>query len=79
MLNNRHVCSSCRLDKCFANGMQTELIRSRLSRRNVQVEMVNVTPTLNILTTTSQQKELQLVSFKLWKMGFLINVSFSFQ
>ena len=27
------MCSSCRLDKCFANGMQTELIRCPTSKK----------------------------------------------
>lgn len=32
--NTRHVCSSCRLAKCFASGMQTELLRSSRSALN---------------------------------------------
>ncbi|CAF3589913.1 unnamed protein product [Rotaria sp. Silwood1] len=27
-VNNRHICSYCRLLKCFTNGMKTEMIRS---------------------------------------------------
>jgi len=33
-INTRHVCSSCRLVKCFANGMQSDLIRSHRSKKN---------------------------------------------
>ena len=71
-INNRHVCSSCRLAKCFANGMQTELIRSRLSRRNVLNRSVNMTPTLNILTTTSQPNEVRLVSIQGLKVKIVV-------
>ncbi|CAF1232777.1 unnamed protein product [Rotaria sordida] len=31
-INNRHVCSYCRLVKCFNSGMQIELIRSSFTR-----------------------------------------------
>jgi tmRNA-binding protein len=31
---NRHVCASCRLTKCFTNGMQIELIRSSQSKKH---------------------------------------------
>ncbi|CAF1254747.1 unnamed protein product [Rotaria sordida] len=31
-INNRHVCSNCRLVKCFNSGMQIELIRSSSSK-----------------------------------------------
>ena len=33
-VSNRHVCSYCRLAKCFQSGMQSELIRSSRSRPN---------------------------------------------
>ncbi|CAF4222834.1 unnamed protein product, partial [Rotaria sordida] len=33
-INNRHVCSYCRLVKCFNSGMQIELIRSSSSKLN---------------------------------------------
>ncbi|CAF2520757.1 unnamed protein product [Rotaria sp. Silwood2] len=31
-INNRHVCSYCRLVKCFDSGMQIELIRCSFSK-----------------------------------------------
>lgn len=31
-MTNRHVCSSCRLAKCFIIGMQTEMLRSSQSK-----------------------------------------------
>jgi hypothetical protein len=52
--------------------MQTELIRSRLSRRNGLSRNVNVTPTLNILQTTSQHNEVRLVSIQVLKVEIVI-------
>lgn len=31
---NRHICSSCRLAKCFASGMQVEMLRSSRPTKN---------------------------------------------
>ncbi|CAF1325805.1 unnamed protein product [Rotaria sordida] len=33
-INNRHVCSYCRLMRCFSNGMQTEMIRFPYPKRD---------------------------------------------
>ncbi|CAF4167940.1 unnamed protein product, partial [Rotaria sordida] len=33
-VNTRHVCSYCRLVKCFENGMKTEMIRSSTGKKN---------------------------------------------
>ncbi len=33
-INNRHICSYCRLAKCFRSGMQIEMIRSSQSKSN---------------------------------------------
>ncbi len=33
-LHNRRVCPYCRLVKCFASGMQSELIRSSRTKSN---------------------------------------------
>ncbi|CAF1026379.1 unnamed protein product [Rotaria sordida] len=32
-IHNRHICSFCRLKKCFASGMRIELLRSSLSNK----------------------------------------------
>ncbi len=66
---NRHVCSACRLAKCFANGMQPELIRSSFSKKN------QIIKTSNILTTISQQDQIQLVK-KMPSLFFSIEVVF---
>jgi hypothetical protein len=44
-VNNRHVCKSCRLDKCFARGMRTEMIRSSLSKTNKTRQERRITST----------------------------------
>jgi len=33
-INNRHICTSCRLAKCFASGMQVEMIRASRTAKN---------------------------------------------
>ncbi|CAF1064462.1 unnamed protein product [Rotaria sp. Silwood1] len=51
-INTRHVCASCRLCKCFMNGMQAEMIRGSYSKRYIIRKKTNdmVNPTQ---TTTS--------------------------
>ncbi|CAF3334925.1 unnamed protein product [Rotaria sp. Silwood2] len=48
-INNRHVCSSCRLRKCFTKGMQINMVRLPFSKRNRRkkkiTEIVNPTET----------------------------------
>ena len=51
-INTRHTCAYCRLVKCFANGMQKELLRSSLSKAN---------PTCNKKRKTTNN-EVQLIS-----------------
>jgi hypothetical protein len=38
-VNNRHVCSACRLKKCFANRMEIERLRAsyRTSKKNKSI------------------------------------------
>ncbi|CAF1347686.1 unnamed protein product [Rotaria sordida] len=47
-INNRHICSYCRLIKCLNSGMQVELIRSSYPKRNK-------TNRKKILITSTQQ------------------------
>ncbi|CAF1092741.1 unnamed protein product [Adineta ricciae] len=63
-VNNRHVCPACRLAKCFANGMQPELIRSSLSKKTASKEKANpttetFTETSNILTRSEEEIQCQ--------------------
>ncbi|CAF5038571.1 unnamed protein product, partial [Rotaria sp. Silwood1] len=45
---NRHVCSSCRLAKCFKSGMKIEMFRlSKLTRKN-KINQTNETKTKQI-------------------------------
>lgn len=49
-VKTRHMCSSCRLDKCFQSGMQAELIRHwpqgksarKRSEKNIPISTINV-------------------------------------
>ncbi|CAF1347160.1 unnamed protein product [Adineta steineri] len=41
-LNNRHVCSYCRLQKCFTSGMEAEKIRRSLSNKRKRKREKNV-------------------------------------
>ncbi|CAF1171248.1 unnamed protein product [Adineta steineri] len=62
-VNNRHICSSCRLAKCFTNGMQPDMIRCSLSKRITAKQRQNnesesITTTLNILTGIEEHNQL---------------------
>ncbi|UJR23911.1 hypothetical protein I4U23_026883 [Adineta vaga] len=86
-LNNRHICSPCRLTKCFAIGMNREMIRSSLSqnRKGKSINHINITspissskkqpyeqiPTLNLL-----QSDQSILSIEQWNL--LSNLIHSF-
>ncbi|CAF3732330.1 unnamed protein product [Rotaria sp. Silwood1] len=60
-INNRHICSSCRLSKCFKSGMKVEMIRkhrqtivinknkNQLSTSLVKLNEIKQISTLNLL------------------------------
>ncbi|CAF1287779.1 unnamed protein product [Rotaria sordida] len=54
-INNRHICSCCRLIKCLNSGMQVKLIRSSHPKRNK-------TNRKKILITSSQQTASTILS-----------------
>lgn len=41
-ITNRHMCPSCRLEKCFLSGMQIELIRGSRFRSNAKRRKKNI-------------------------------------
>lgn len=52
-LNTRHVCSYCRLLKCFKSGMQTEMFRSSLPKKKKTSEQRRLIRKLVPTTTAS--------------------------
>ncbi|CAF3206419.1 unnamed protein product [Rotaria socialis] len=56
---NRHICSFCRLEKCFAMGMQKELIRGSRSTKNRKRDR----PTTTRLLLVRQDKKEQSQQF----------------
>jgi hypothetical protein len=50
-LNTRHVCSYCRLMKCFKSGMQIEMTQSSRSKTNKPRQKRKLT--VNSVKTTS--------------------------
>jgi hypothetical protein len=58
-IHNRHICPFCRLAKCFANGMQTELIRCSTSKKNTikQKKKVINQPITTISNNTLVRKD----------------------
>ncbi|CAF1086886.1 unnamed protein product [Rotaria sordida] len=63
-INNRRICSSCRLTKCFQNGMQSDLFRSSLTKKIISKRKQNkmsksMIESSNILQKIQEQKQLQ--------------------
>lgn len=52
-INNRHMCPSCRLEKCFLSGMQIELIRGSRFRRNSKRRKKNIDPSKQVHCSSS--------------------------
>ncbi|CAF4423109.1 unnamed protein product, partial [Rotaria sp. Silwood2] len=48
-IHNRHVCSSCRLAKCFASGMQIDMFRCSRTTNDNTKQKDKVTKTSNTL------------------------------
>ncbi|CAF2953949.1 unnamed protein product [Rotaria sp. Silwood2] len=63
-INNRRICSSCRLAKCFTSGMQSDLIRCPLSKKITSKQkqkkvLESITETSNILQSIQEQNQQQ--------------------
>ncbi|CAM4947978.1 unnamed protein product [Rotaria socialis] len=58
---NRHICSSCRLAKCFESGMQIQMLRSSRIRKNKTKRKIKETEILAILTTLNDTNRKQNV------------------
>ncbi|CAF1327115.1 unnamed protein product [Rotaria magnacalcarata] len=56
---NRHLCSSCRLVKCFESGMQIQMLRSSIIKKNKTKRKIKETERLDILTTLNNTNRTQ--------------------
>ena len=65
-INNRHVCSACRLAKCFAHGMRTDMIRacsSTTNRINRKAKLTNNSRNTPLKRWTEKQQSEQVRIF----------------
>ncbi len=63
-IHNRHVCSACRLVKCFASGMQVEMLRSSGTRKNKKRQHKQVTTVSNDLPIQDQPEQVRFFSIR---------------
>ncbi len=68
-INNRRICPSCRLAKCFSSGMNAQMIRS--PRTNQPNRIQNQTST--ILVRLSERNQSQQVRLFIFSLFFLIS------
>ncbi|CAF1000989.1 unnamed protein product [Rotaria sordida] len=54
-INNRRVCTSCRLEKCFRSGMSMKLFRSPYSKRINKKSLSTSTDLIKIVNQTQIQ------------------------
>ncbi len=71
-INNRHVCSSCRLKKCFAIGMRSDMIRCSRPKRNQEEKMISdsIPSTSTSLVTVNNANEPEQVRMFLFYIYF---------
>ncbi|CAF0971698.1 unnamed protein product [Rotaria sp. Silwood1] len=63
-INNRHICASCRLRKCFMNGMRIEMIRScRYTKSQKYEKEKSIFDSIPLTSTTSVVPTLNLLKF----------------
>ncbi|CAF0823738.1 unnamed protein product [Rotaria sp. Silwood1] len=71
-INNRHICSYCRLVKCFNSGMQTEMIRcsfSKTSKTNRKKKSIKNSKQI-VSTSLCQLNELEQVKLFDYHISF---------
>ncbi|CAF1205581.1 unnamed protein product [Rotaria sp. Silwood1] len=71
-INTRHVCSSCRLRKCFTNEMQIEMIRGSYSHRNKTKKNTNeidipIQTTSTVIARLNEPEQVRLFLIVLFK------------
>ncbi|UJR16585.1 hypothetical protein I4U23_003485 [Adineta vaga] len=70
-INNRHICTACRLDKCFKQGMQVQMLRgSILSKRKISQSkaLVRSNPIIYIPTLNLLQKDISTFDNAQWTL-----------
>lgn len=89
-MNNRHTCSFCRLKKCFANEMQSKMIRPtrpKNKKYSKKKSIIDSTSTpLVILNNKNQSEQVRIYLFysylnstnDLFMIGFSKNLKESF-
>jgi hypothetical protein len=64
-INTRHSCSSCRLAKCFACGMQIEMLRASRTRKNKTNQKGKTTKISSVSSKCKQKDQSEKVRFLL--------------
>jgi len=77
---NRRLCAFCRLAKCFANGMKTELIRCPTSKKTKhKKKMITTMPNDTLIRNDRHQQVTNLMNSYDEHSGLLLSERFLFQ
>jgi hypothetical protein len=73
-VNNRRTCASCRLTKCFANGMHIEMIRSsstkkknRITRKR-KIDLILPTSTVSAKLNEKQPEQVRFFTYGIFSL-----------